>query len=171
MALSANTLPSVTPTRSAPFDLETAFTTAAGQTLTATGYVNNNKTQIDIGPGVFDGVVTVDVSALDVSSGDETYRLVLFGSNDAAFTNGNQEILGVMDFAAATAGRLVATIPSASPTIPATGKTSSRFYMLFTNHKEQYVFRYIQFYLVAGGTTPSITLKAWVAQLNEMNNC
>lgn len=161
MPLSQSTLPSVVPDWDVPFDALTAF--ANGQTLTATGYVNAIQAQVDIGVGRWIGKLNLDISAMDVSSADETYRLFLLGSNDPAFANGNVEILASQDFAAATAGRLVPTIAPASDAVPTTRKSASRFTIPVSNQRGIYVFRYLQLYLVAGGTTPSITLAAWLA--------
>jgi hypothetical protein len=71
------------------------------QTITATGYLNNlNSGQLDLGgaspssgAGRTDFILTMDITACDFSSGDESYKLCLFGSNDVAFGNGNVELL------------------------------------------------------------------------------
>jgi hypothetical protein len=161
MPLSANTLPSVLPTRPLPYDTANAF--ANGQTLTATGYVNAIQTQLDVGPGRFDGYLVLDISALDLASGDETYQFQLLGSNDSGWTNGNVELLALKDFAAATAGRVVPTICPPSNSAPPTGKSADRFEIPFSNQMGRFVFRYLQLRLVAGGTTPSVTVAAWVS--------
>lgn len=161
MPLVQSTLPSNPPDWDVPFDVATAF--ANGQTLTATGYVNAIQAQVDIGVGRWIGKLNLDISALDLSSADETYRLFLLGSNDQAFGNGNVEILASQDWAAATAGRLVPTIAPASNAVPTTGKSASRFTLPVTNQRGIFVFRYLQLYAVLGGTTPSITLAAWLA--------
>ena len=161
MALTQSTLPSVVPDWAVPFDAMTAF--ANYQTLTATGYVNAIQAQVDIGVGRWIGALALDISALDLSSGDETYRLHLLGSNDQAFGNGNVEILATQDFAAASAGRLVPTIAPASDAVPPARKTANRIIVPVTNQRGIYVFRYLQLYAVLAGTTPSITLAAWLA--------
>lgn len=163
MALTKNTLPSIGPTRAVPFDALLNFGTQ--QTLTATGYMAPGAvtSQLAIGPGRFDGYWVVDVSAIDVSSGDETYRLFLLGSNDAAFGNGNVEMLDVIDYSAATAGRLIPTICPPSDAIPETGRFASRKIKLISNQLGAYVFQYFQMYAVIGGTTPSITIDSWIS--------
>lgn len=161
MALTQSPLPSVVPDWDVPFDVATAF--ANGQTITATGYVNAIQTQVDIGVGRWIGKLNVDLSALKVSAADETYRLFLLGSNDAAFGNGNVEVLAAQDWAAVSAGRLVPTIAPASVAVPTTGKSASRFTVPVTNQRGIFVFRYLQLYAVLGGTSPSMTLAAWLA--------
>lgn len=161
MPLAQSTLPSNVPDWDVPFDVSTAF--ANGQTITATGYVNAIQAQVDIGVGRWIGKLNIDISALDLSSADETYRLFLLGSNDVAFGNGNVEILASQDWAAASAGRLVPTIAPASVAVPTAGKSASRYTLPVTNQRGIFVFRYLQLYAVLGGTTPSMTLAAWLA--------
>ena len=162
MALTANTLPSVVPNYSVPYDASLDLTGGSAATLTATGYLNGT-TNLDIGPGRVTGLWALDISALDVSSSDEVYKLHLMGSNDAAWGNGNVELLAFHDFAAVTAGRQVATILGASPAIPATGLVGTEIAIPFSNLMQRIVYRYLRAYLVASGTTPSITLRSWIA--------
>ena len=164
MPLSQNAVPTNVPSWVHPLDEALAFATA--QTLTASGYVNQKQTQIDIGPGRWIGNVILDLTTMKVSAGDETYRLMLLGSNDAAFGNGNVELLGIQDFAAASAGRLLPTVSPPSDAVPTPGRSGSRFIMPATNQRGIYVFRYLQLYLQAGGTAPSISLAAWLSILD-----
>lgn len=163
MALTANTLPSITPEFTVPLDANMQF--ASAQTVTATGYVNNTTAVLDMGLGRFTGMLALLISAIDISSGDETYKFNLFGSNDSAFGNGNVDLLAFHDFSAATAGRQVATILAPSPAIPPTGRAGSFIYLPFTNLMQGFVYRYAKLYCVAGGTTPSVTLSAWISPI------
>lgn len=108
MALTANTLPSIQPHFTVPLDNLMQFSSA--QTLTSTGYFNDENAVVTLGEGRFTGMLALDITAIDVASGDETYKICLFGSNDSAFGNGNVDLLAFHDFAAASAGRQVATI-------------------------------------------------------------
>jgi hypothetical protein len=159
VALSKNTLPSITPTWALPFDDATAF--AKAQTLTATGYFDNLHQQIDVGPGRFNGLWALDVSAATVADGDQKYQFFLLGSNDANWANGNVELLAVHDIAATAALRLVPTITAVSDAVPS-GGAASRFVMPFSNQKGEYVFRYLRAYCVIAGTTKSVTATTWV---------
>jgi hypothetical protein len=172
MALTANLIPSQVTTFPCPYDAMTAFCSA--QTLTATGYFNNlNSGQLDLGgaapvsaAGRTDFVWSMDITACDVSSNDESYKLNLFGSNDVAFGNGNVELLAMHDLAAVTAGRQVATILGASPTIPPTNLGGTIIQLPATNLMQRIYYRYLRMYLVAAGTTPSITLTSWISRAN-----
>jgi hypothetical protein len=169
MALTANTVPSQVPFYATPFDAQNAFTSA--QTLTATGYLNNlNSGQLDLGSalptsgaGRTTGMWCLDITAIDVSSNDESYKFCLFGSNNVAFTNGDVELLAFHDFAAVTAGRQVATILGASPAIPPTGAAGTILQIPFTNLMQRIVYRYLRSYVVIAGTTPSVTVTSWVS--------
>src|ERR1700704_254814 len=120
MPLTANALPSQVPSFAIPYDAQAAFCSA--QTLTATGFLNSiagvvGTGQIDFGSsnltnasssaGRYVSSWILNITAMDLSSVDETYRFFLFGSNDVAFGNGNVELLAAHDFAAVTAGRFL----------------------------------------------------------------
>jgi hypothetical protein len=169
MPLTANTIPSQVPFYATPYDAQNAFTSA--QTLTATGYLNNlNSGQVDFGganpssgAGRTGGMWCMDITAIDFTSNDESYKFNLVGSNDVAFGNGNVELLAFHDFAAVTAGRQVATIFGPTPTIPPTGAAGTILQIPFTNLMQRIVYRYARCYLVAAGTTPSVTVTSWLS--------
>ncbi|MCK1718868.1 hypothetical protein [Bradyrhizobium sp. 141] len=163
MALTNNTLPSIVPEFTLPLDNLTQFCSA--QTITATGYFNDENAVVTLGEGRFTGMLALDITALDVASGDETYKICLFGSNDNAFGNGNVDMLAFHDFAAASAGRQVATILAPSPTIPPTGRAGSIIAIPFTNVMQGFVYKYAKLYGVLGGTSPSITMTAWITPI------
>lgn len=171
MALTANTVPSQVPFFATPYDAQLAFTTLAGQNLTATGDYNNGNTQLDLGgsnpvsaAGRTDGLWCFDVTVADFSSGDETYKLHLLGSNDVAFGNGNVELLAFHDLAAVSAGRQIPTLMGATPAIPPTNLGGTLFQIPFTNLMQRIVYRFVRMRLVAGGTTPSLTLVGWLSR-------
>jgi hypothetical protein len=165
MALTANTLPSIPANFSLPVDAALEF--ASAQTISATGYINNVNAVVDLGQGRFTGMLALDITAIDISSGNESYGIALFGSNDINFGNGNVDLLTYHDFAAASAGRLVATILGISPTIPPNNFQGGSITALpFTTLVQGIVYRYAKLYAVIGGTTPSLTLSAWIVPMN-----
>ena len=170
MALTANLIPSQVTTFPCPFDAMLAFCSA--EVRTTTGYFGAPAT-LDLGgaapvsaAGRTDFVWSMDITAVDMTSNDESYKLNLFGSNDVAFGNGNVELLAFHDFAAVTAGRQVATILGASPTIPPTGLGGTIVQLPATNLMQRIYYRYLRMYLVVGGTTPSITVTSWISRAN-----
>lgn len=170
MALTANTIPSQVPWFATPYDAAMAFTSA--QVLTATGYLNNlNSGILDLGSatpssgaGRTDGMWVLDITAIDFTSADETYGLALLGSNDAAFGNGNVELLAYHDFAAVAAGRVIATLLGATPTIPPVNLAGSILQIPFTTLMQRIVYRYLKCRAIIGGTTPSITISSWISK-------
>lgn len=111
----------------------------AGAAITATGV--GSVPYYDVGAAArFPAVAVFNVTALDLSSANETYDLVIEGSTDTAFTTPKQ--LGSM-------------------TIGATG----RFTVLFDNDQDDVVYRYIRYRPVLAGTTPSITGEVYLAPL------
>jgi hypothetical protein len=162
MALTANAMPSIIPQFSLPIDAALEF--ASAQTITATAYINNVNTVVDLGFGRFTGMLALYITALKVSSGNESYGIAVFGSNDVNFGNGNVDLLTYHDFAAASANRLVPTILGVSPTIPSPGAPVTA--LPFTTLMHGIIYRFAKCYAVIGGTTPSITLSAWIVPMN-----
>lgn len=160
MALTNNTLPAILPTHALPKDELATF--ADAQTLSSTGYINNANAVIDLGNGYIEGTLVLDLSALDMTTGDETYQLALIGSNDASFGNGNCDLLAFQDFSGAATSRVLATILAATPAVPLTGQGATRYMVKFCNQKGGFLFRYAKLYATLSGTTPSITLNAWL---------
>ena len=160
MALTAGVLPSVFQSRVRPYDAQTAF--ARAQTLAATGSVNNVNTQIDVGPGRVCGYWCLDPSNMKFSATDEFYRFFLLGSNDIAFGNGNVDKIAGHDFAALAANRLVPVICAASPAVPLLGLSSTPHTIPYCNFMGGFIFRYLQCYVIIGGTAPTVTLASWL---------
>jgi hypothetical protein len=172
MALTANLIPSQITTFPCPFDAQLAFCSA--QTIAATGYLNNlNSGQIDLGgaapvtaAGRTDFILSMDLTAMDFTSGDESYKFYLMGSQDVAFGNGNVEELTYHSFGAVSAGRGVAVIMGASPTIPVAGLAGTIVQLPATNLMQRIYYRYLRLYVVISGTTPTTTLTAWISRAN-----
>lgn len=112
-----------------------------GTALTATGV--GSVAYYDVGAAArFPAVAVCSVTALDASSANETYDLVIEGSVDTAFTTPVQ--LGSRVIAAAATGRHT---------------------VLFDNDQAGVVYRYIRYKPILGGTTPSITGPVYLAPL------
>ena len=170
MALTALTIPSQIATFPCPWDALTAFTSA--QTLTATGYLNNlNSGQIDLGGpnpvsavGRTDGIWNLDITAINMATGDESYTFRLLGSNDVNFGNGNVELLEQYDIAATAALRNLTNICGINPTIPPTGLAGMLIQRPFTNLCARIYYRYLRAHLVVVGTGPSVAVSSWISR-------
>lgn len=100
-------------------------------------------TILDLGSGEWEGELVLDVTALEIATGDEGYDLVLQGSPDAAFgTAGN--IQDLMDLHLGADG---------------TKRTDSdkddvigRYILPMTNRLIDTVYRYVRMYTVVVGT-------------------
>jgi hypothetical protein len=123
-----------------PITLPTPQDTALLMQDTTTKTANFNTVALDLGSGFAPGglgkpvAAVVNATALDTSSGNETYSLTLEESSDN------------VTFAAA----------SAAQAVTATGAIAVRGWLTK---------RYARLALVVGGTTPSITFKAWLNPL------
>lgn len=160
MALTANILPAVPPFTALPLDANYQF--ASAQTVTATGYVNNSNQQLNIGGGRVGFFVVLDLSA--ESGTTPSFQFHLMGSNDVNWGNGNVEDLMEFDWAGASAQRLVPTIVGASIAIPDTGRAGSLIVKPCWNFGQGLiVYQYIRLYAVLAGTSPSVTLSAWIS--------
>ena len=173
MPLTANALPSQVPSFAIPYDAQAAFCSA--QTLTATGFLNSiagvvGTGQLDLGSsnlinasssaGRYVSSWILNITAMDLSSADETYRFFLLGSNDIAFGNGNVELLAAHDFAAVTAGRFITPLLGASPV-----NTPSTQVLPFTNLMQKIMYRFLRAQVVITGTTPTVTVTSWISSL------
>lgn len=162
------TLPSQFPRVNNPFDAQTALTDLAGNTLTSSGYsqVSSAQAIVDLGYGVAEYQWALSISAIDVASTDEVYKLALIGSNDVAFGNGNCELLAYHEYAAAASARVVANklapVAATGVVVPDPGSAGSWDTFPFYNYRNGMNFRYVSLYAVLSGTTPSITFISWI---------
>ena len=98
--------------------------------------------EIDTGGGWFQGDMVIDVTAIEVDTGNEAYTVVLQGSPDDAFT-------------AATSVELVAKhLGDAATKLTDTNKddTTGRYIVPFHNLDNGTYYRYLRIYTVVAGT-------------------
>jgi hypothetical protein len=122
--------------------------------LKAAGLVAATTTEttiLDLGAGLVDANLVLDVSAVEVASGDEKYTIHIEGSNVAAMTSGS------VSLAAIFMGNTTAPMDAATGT--------GRFVVPFRNEQNGTVYRYIRIYtLVAGTIATGINFSAFVAK-------
>jgi hypothetical protein len=107
---------------------------------------------IDLGPGLFDGFVVVDMSACEVADGDEKYTISLEGSNVAAMTSGSV-CLGKKVF-----GNLVVPMDAAL-------SAAGRYVIPVRNEEGGTIYRYVRLStLVAGTIATGINFSAFLAK-------
>lgn len=123
--------------------------TGAAITSTETGSVI-----LDVGAGLFGGFLVADITAIDTTTGDEAYSLMLEGSPDAAFgTAGNIRVVSELRIGGAT---------FTTPNGAADGV--GRFAIPFRNERNGTTYRYLRLYTLIAGTSPSITFSAFLAK-------
>jgi hypothetical protein len=110
------------------------------------------STIVDLGAGLVEGYLVLDVSAVEVATGNEKYTFHLEGSNVAAMSSGS------VSLAAQFHGNLT------DPMDAATG--TGRFVVPFRNEQNGTIYRYVRLYTLVAGTidTTGITLSAFIAK-------
>lgn len=103
-----------------------------------------------------DAIAIFDVTAIDISSGNETYQLDIVLSNDPAFLTGNVIAAGFQ----CGKGASLRAAGSADSVI-------GRYEIGFATQLAGTLYEYFQVFLTVGGTTPSINISGFVAVLPE----
>lgn len=107
---------------------------------------------LDLGDGLVDGFLVVDLSACEVATGDEIYTVSIEGSNVAAMTSGS------ICLAKKVFGNLVVPMDAAL-------STAGRYVIPFRNEEAGTVYRYIRLStLIAGTVATGINFSAWIAK-------
>jgi hypothetical protein len=142
------------PRNQTDFTYDNATLLADGATVTVDGAatVSAAARVIDLGAARLDGRVIVDVSAIDVSSADESYVLSAQFSNSPTFAS------GVIGGPAIRLGAAAALIGESAASV------IGRYEMSFANEINGTTYRYMRMYSDVGGTTPSIAYRAFVVQ-------
>ena len=117
--------------------------------VTATGYVGARWDQS--APCATDFIAVINVEAVKVSAGNETYAFALIGYNVA--DRSDATVLGTATMAAA-ATALETVLPSAGDRLVIKGRTE----------KKAASYRYVDLHLTVGGTSPSITFNAFLSR-------
>lgn len=122
------------------------------QDSTAITSTTTGATIIDLGAGLVEGYLVLDVSACEVASTDEIYLVCLEGSNVAAMTSGSV---------------CLAQIEMGNATAPADADTGAgRFAVPFRNEQNGTIYRYVRLYTEVAGTidTTGLTFSAFIAK-------
>jgi hypothetical protein len=107
---------------------------------------------LDIGAGLFDGFLVVDMSACEVASGDEIYTVSVEGSTIAAMTSTS------VCLAKKVFGNLVVPMDAAL-------SAAGRYVIPFRNEEGGTIYRYIRLStLVAGTVATGINFSAFLAK-------
>ena len=109
------------------------------------------STIIDLGAGLVDGFLVLDVSAVEVADNNEIYLVCLEGSTVAGMASGSVTL---------------AQIEMGNATAPADADTSTgRFAVPFRNEQNGVIYRYVRLYTeVAGTVATGINFAAFLAK-------
>jgi hypothetical protein len=109
---------------------------------------------VDLGTGLVEGYLVLDITAMDATTGDEAYTFMLEGSPDAAFgTAGNITVLAMQRTGGATGATPLGTADSVG-----------RFAVPFRNERNGTTYRYVRLYTLLAGTTPILAFTGWLAK-------
>ena len=121
------------------FDAELQFKDAALVAATAAAEVSSVAKIIDTGGGYFEGDMVLDMTAVEVASGDELYVIHVQGSTSATFASAYKSIVCFEcgDAAVLTGDADVGT---------------GRYVLPFSNQIGETIYRYLRVYTVVSGT-------------------
>ena len=126
---------------------------ATGQAaVTSTGFVGTQWDQN--GAAATDFAVVINVTAIDISSGNETYTFRVVGSNAADRSDG--QVLDMAMLGHATTITIETRNTAAGDQVVLESRSD----------KNDVRFRYIDLHLTVAGTTPSITFNAYMTKRN-----
>lgn len=105
-----------------------------------------------------DAMLILDITALDIASGNETYQIDLMGSNDPNFAAAAPVCL---------AGIQLGKGASLRGAVAQKDSVIGRVELGFTNNLAGSIYQFVKAYLTTGGTTPSINISSFIAVLPE----
>jgi hypothetical protein len=129
-------------------DALTQFKDAGAVTSSAAATVNSAASVIDVGPARVDATSVINVTAVDIADGNETYTLTVQGSNVADMSSGVETL-------------------AATAVTPSLATTNGRIELPFTNYKYGTAYRYLRMFTTVAGTTPSINYSAYMSVLQD----
>ena len=122
--------------------------------LKAAGLLASTTTEttiLDLGAGLFEGDLVLDVTAVEVDNGDEKYTVHLEGSNAAAMGSGSVTLCNIQ---------------LGNNTAPADQDiVAGRFIVPFRNEQNGTTYRYVRLYTVIAGTIATgVNYTAFIAK-------
>lgn len=129
----------MTQRRSYTLDAELIMKDAGLVAADAAATVSGSAKTLNVGEAAFKGVLVVDVTAIEIASNDELYRIIVQGSTTSNFAA--TEILAHLALGA-TEVRPGGAIDSAT----------GRYELFFTNYQDDVTYPYIRVYTDVSGT-------------------
>lgn len=124
----------------------------------AAAQVGGSNKIIDVGLAFLSAVVVIQVSAIEIATGNEEYDIVLQGSNSSSFASGIENLAAIQ--LGATGSRDGSAIDS----------LVGSYRLPFFNVQNDVAYRYLRLYTVAAGTIASgINYTAFIGQAVDGN--
>lgn len=139
--------------RSYAYDTELTMKDAGLVAADAAATVGGNAKILTVGDAVFKGVCVIDVTAIEIASNDELYRIIVQGSTSSSFASDIQNLAELT--LGATEVRPGGAIDSAT----------GRYELPFINEQDGVTYPYLRVYTdVAGTIATGINYTAQIAK-------
>lgn len=123
----------------------------------AAATVDGSAKVLDAGTGLFEGQLVIDVTAIEVASGDEGYKIAIEGSTTTGFSSGTEVELGSI------------LLGDSSVTGGDTDSPTGRYTLPFNNREvDGTCYRYLRVYTtVQGAVATGINYSAFIGLLRN----
>ena len=119
----------------------------------AAGEVDSTAKTVNVGSGLVEGNMYIDVSAIEIASNDEVYKISLQGSDNSDFSTGDEEDLAICTLGAAEV--IGGDVDS----------TTGRYVIPFRNERNGTIYPYLRVYCDVSGTIATgINYIAWLGK-------
>ena len=120
------------------------------------GLIDDNDAIINLGEGLVEGHLVVDVSAIEIDSNDELYRIALEGSSSQSFLSGTVDLAILELGASEVLGGDGGTHPDSS---------IGRYIIPFRTERNGVIYPYVRLYITVSGTVATgINFTAYLAK-------
>lgn len=123
------------------FDAAMQFKDAGLIAASAAAQVGGSAKVVDLGTGLFQGCMIVDVSAIEVDTNDEKYTICVQLSQATGFVDDATSVTAVM-----------LELGHATPLLLGAASTPGRYKLYFDNEHDGVLYRYARVYTVVAGT-------------------
>lgn len=137
------------------YDAATLLKDAGAVAASAAATVGGSAAVLNVGPAFTEGVINIDVTAIEIDSSNELYTISLQGSAAAAFTS------------PANLGALTLGVTNV---LPGGGSTTTigRHTLRFQNEQDGVIYPYIRLYTTVAGTAATgIDYSAWIGKTDS----
>jgi hypothetical protein len=128
------------------FDAELEFKDAGLVAADGAATVDSAARVVDVGGGRFNADMVIDVSAIEIASGDERYTILIQGSSSPTFAS------DVVNLAALPLGDASTIATAFGGSGGDVDDAIGRFVLPFTNERNNVIYRYLRIFVDAAGS-------------------